>query len=343
MRILITGGCGLVGAPVSERFVRLGWDTRVIGLERECALPGVDYAQCDIRDVDALAGQVAGCDAIVHLAAIPSTRTQPNETLFDINVAGAFNVFEAAARAGVKRVVQASSINAIGGYWGNDDRKYAYFPFDEELPLYTTDAYSLSKQLVEEIADYYWRRAGISSVSFRLPAVWNDAAIKGRKLRENLKARVRQLDEFRRLPEGEQHARMAAAREQALALRARQVMEFEALQRGVFEREAPKDDWLFNAWFYDRFNFWTFIHTDDSTQAFERAITAGYRGAHPLFVNSDQNSLEYETEALLSLFWPRVTRRSKALVGAESPVNIARARELIGFEPRVRTILGNSE
>lgn len=343
MRILITGGTGLVGAPVSERFVRLGWDVRVIGAEPECALPGVDYAQCDIRDADSLAQHVAGCDAIVHLAAIPSTRAHPNETLFDINVAGTYNVFEAASRAGVKRIAQASSINAIGGYWGNDDRQYAYFPFDEVLPLHTTDAYSLSKQLVEEIAAYYWRRAGISSVSFRLPAVWNDATIESRNLREELKKRARQLDEFRRLPEGRQQARLAKAQETALALRARQVLEYEALQRGDFEREAPKDDWLFSAWFYDRFNFWTFIHTDDSTQAFERAISADYQGAHPLFVNSDQNSLQYDTEALLSLFYPQVTRRSKPLIDAESPVNIARARDLIGFEPQVRTILGNSK
>jgi len=342
VRVLITGGTGLVGRPISERFVRMGWDARVIGAETEFALPGVAYTQCDIRDVDALAEQVAGCDAIVHLAAIPSTRTHRNETLFNINVAGTYNVFEAASRAGVKRIAQASSINAIGGYWGNDDRQYDYFPFDEDLPLYTTDAYSLSKQLVEEIAAYYWRRAGISSVSFRLPAVWSDATIESRNLRDHLRGRVRQLDEFRRLPVERQQARLARAREQALALRARQVMEYDALQRGVFEREAPKGDWVFDAWFYDRFNFWTFIHTEDSTQAFERALTADYRGAHPLFVNSDQNSLAYETETLLSLFFPRVTRRSKPLIGAESPVNIARARDLIGFEPQVRTILGYS-
>ncbi len=339
MRILITGGTGLVGTPISERFVSLGWDVRVIGAEADCALRGVDYAQCDIRDADSLAEQVEGCDAIVHLAAIPSTRTHPNETLFDINVAGTYKVFEAASRAGIKRLVQASSINAIGGFWGNDDRQYAYFPFDEELPLYTTDAYSLSKQLVEEVADYYWRRDGISSVSFRLPAVWNDDTIESRNMRQELKERVRQLDAFRSLPVEERQVRLAVAQEQALALRARHVMEYEALQRGIFEREAPKNDWLFSAWFYDRFNFWTFIHTDDSTQAFEKAITAEYQGAHPLFVNSDQNSLLYETEALLSLFYPDVTSRAKPIIGAESPVNIARARELIGFEPRVRTIL----
>ena len=134
MRILITGGAGLVGSPISERFVSLGWDVRVIGIDSDCPIKGVQYSQCDILDVAALARHVEGCDAIVHLAAIPTTRTHPNETLFDINVTGTYNVFEAASRAGVKRIAQASSINAIGGYWGCDDRRYDYFPLDEDLP-----------------------------------------------------------------------------------------------------------------------------------------------------------------------------------------------------------------
>ena len=338
MRILITGGAGLVGSPISERFVNLGWEVRVIGIESDCPIEGVQYTQCDILDVAALASQVEGCDAIIHLAAIPSTRTHPNETLFNIDVAGTYNVFEAASRAGVKRIAQASSINAIGGYWGCDDRQFAYFPFDEDLPQYTTDAYSFSKQMVEVIAAYYWRRAGISSVSFRLPGVWSDAVIESRNLRLTLPERARQLDEFRRLPVTTQQERMAAARENTLALRARHVMEFEAVQDGVFPREAPTDDWLFSACFFDRFDYWTFIHTDDSTQAFEKAVTADFEGAHPLFVNSDQNYLDYDTEALLSLFYPEVSRRKKPILGSESPVSIERAQQLIGFEPSVRSI-----
>ncbi len=338
MRILITGGAGLVGSPISERFVNLGWDVRVIGIESDCPIEGVQYTQCDILNVAALASQVEGCDAIIHLAAIPSTRTHPNETLFNINVAGTYNVFEAASRAGVKRIAQASSINAIGGYWGCDDRLYDYFPLDEDLPLHTTDAYSFSKQLVEEIAAYYWRRAGISSISFRLPAVWSDTLIESRKLREHLPERVRQLDQFRRLPTEARQERMAVARANALALRARHVMEYDAVQRGEFQREAPTDDWLFSAWFFDRFNFWAFIHTDDSTQAFEKAITADFEGAHPLFANSDRNYLDYDTEALLSLFYPEVSRRKKPILGSESPVTIKRAQQLIGFEPSARSI-----
>ena len=339
MRVLITGGAGHVGSPISRKFADKGWEVRVIGIDPDCALPGVSYSQCDILDFEALLVQVEGCAAIVHLAAIPSTRTHPNATLFDINVAGTYNVFEAAARAGVKRIAQASSINALGGYWGCDDRQYDYFPLDEAHPLHTTDAYSFSKQLVEEIAAYYWRRSQISSVSFRLPAVWSEELIQDGSLRDGLARRRQQLDDFRRLPPAERRARLAAARRKALALRARHIMEFDAMLSGAFERDMPADDWLFDSYFFDRFNYWTFIHTDDSTAAFERGLTADFEGAHALFVNSDRNSLAYDSEALLSLFFPTVSCRRRKLVGAESLVSIEGARRLLGFEPRVRSIL----
>ena len=298
---------------------------------------GVHYAHCDILDFAALSKQVEGCDAIVHLAAIPSTWTHPNPTVFEVNVAGSYNVFEAAECAGVKRIAQASSINAFGGYWGCDDRQFDYFPLDEIHPLHTTDAYSLSKQLVEEIATYYQRRSGINSVSFRLPAVWSDANIEEQNLRAKYAAMRAHVDDFRRRPPAQQQERLAAAQKKTLELRARRVQEYDAVQAGVFDRE-DLDDWLLRAYFFDRFNYWTFIHTDDSTQAFEKAITADFKGAHALFVNSDRNYLNYEAEALLSLFFPQVRRRSKTLCGAEALVNIERVRELIGFEPTVRSI-----
>ncbi len=338
MRVLITGGAGLVGAPISRRFVELGWDVRVIGVDADCDLPGLSYAQCDIRDVDSLAPHVAGCDAIVHLAAIPSTRTHSNAELYAINVAGTFNVFDAAAHAGVKRIAQASSINAIGGFWGCDDRRYEYFPLDEAHPLHTTDAYSFSKQQVEDIAAYFYRRDGISSVSFRLPAVLNDEAIARRKLPENAVRQRQQLEDFLQCPTSQQQASLQGARERANALRAKRPMELASLQAGIYDREAPQDDWLFDAMFYWRFNFWTFIHTDDSTAAFELALTSDLAGAHPLFVNSDRNSLGVETETLLRLFYPEVTERARLIGGTESPVSIEMAQALLGFSPTVREL-----
>jgi len=338
MRVLITGGAGHVGKPICKKFLRNGWDVRVIDLAPDPQIEGLSYAHCDIRDFAALSRQVEGCDAIVHLAAIPSTMTHPDATLFSINVAGTYNVFEAAERAGVKRIAQASSINAFGGYWGCDDRQFDYFPLDEDHPLHTTDAYSFSKQLVEEIAAYYQRRSGIDSVSFRLPAVWSDATIAKGNLRESLAQRRQLLDDFLGTPSTEQEERLAHARARALDLRARRVQEYDAVRAGAFDRDAI-DDWLLRAYFFDRFNYWAFIHTDDSTQAFEKALTADFQGAHVLFVNSDLNYLNYNSEALLSIFFPDVSRRSKAIGGADALVNIDRARDLIGFEPTVRSLI----
>lgn len=337
MRVLVTGGAGHVGKPICERFARNGWDVHVIDLAPDPRIEGVSYAHCDIRDFAALSRQVEGCDAIVHLAAIPSTMTHPDPTLFSINVAGSYNVFEAAERAGVKRVAQASSINAFGCYWGCDDRQHNYFPLDEEHPLHTTDVYSFSKQQVEEIAAYYQRRSGIDSVSFRLPAVWSDERIDRQKLRESLARRRQLMKDFLESPSTEQRARLAEARAHALELRARRVQEYESISAGKFDRAAI-EDWLLSAYFYDRFTYWAFIHTDDSTQAFEKAITADLQGAHALFVNSDLNFLNFDSEALLSLFFPDVSRRAKAIHGDAALVSIDRAREVIGFEPTVRSL-----
>ena len=338
MRVLITGGAGLVGKPVSEKFVSKGWDVRVIGIEPDCDIGGVAYTQCDILDFAALSKHVEGCDAVVHLAAIASTPLQPNDVIFNVNVSGTYNLFEAAERAGVKRIAQASSINALGGYWGCDDRQYDYFPLDEAHPLHTTDAYSLSKQLVEEIAAYYHRRSGIDSVSFRFPAVWSDEVIAARNLREGLQEKREAIDVFRKLPKDHQHRQLAVAREETLKLRARHIMEYEAAQSGEFDREAPKDNLLFASYFFDRFNYWAFVHTDDSTQAFERALTVDFTGAHPLFVNSDRNDLDYDSEALLSIFFADVYDRSKTISGAQTLVSYDRARDLLGYEPTVHVV-----
>ena len=169
MRVLVTGGAGHVGKPICQRFAGLGWEVHIVDLAPDPLIDGVSYTRCDLLDFAALAAEVAGCDAIVHLAAIPSTMSHPNPDLFKINVAGTYNVFEAAERAGVKRIAQASSINAFGGYWGCDDRQYDYFPLDEDHRLHTTDAYSFSKQLVEEIAAYYWPAAALAASRFVFP------------------------------------------------------------------------------------------------------------------------------------------------------------------------------
>jgi nucleoside-diphosphate-sugar epimerase len=84
---------------------------------------------------------------------------------------------------------------------------------------------------------------------------------------------------------------------------------------------------------FGRSNFWTSIDARDSAQAIEKALLADYQGSHPLFVNDSHNTNGLDSELLLGLFFPEVTRRAKPLSGSETLVSIDRARALLGFEP----------
>src|SRR4051794_39173964 len=105
MKVLITGGAGLIGKATAERLVSKGWDVRAVGLETGVEIPGAEYVTCDILDYDALREQMRGCDAVIHLAAIPTPKLAPAVNVFEVNVSGTFKVFEAAASLGIRRVV----------------------------------------------------------------------------------------------------------------------------------------------------------------------------------------------------------------------------------------------
>lgn len=336
MRVLITGGQGRVGTPVSQKFLANGWDVHVISVEPESNIDGVTYAQCDILDYGAVRNEIEGCDAVVHLAAIPSPRSHPAPEMFNVNVSGTYNVYEAAAQAGIKRVVQASSINALGCFWGDDDRQFEYFPIDEDHPNYTTDGYSFSKELVENIAAYYWRRDGISGASFRFPAVWTPDMVTMGKISERFATKRQFIEDLLTLPKAERDQQLAKARATMIESRSNRILEYAASQSGLSEKHTFADDPLWVAFMHDSYNLWAYIHTEDSTQAIEKAITGDYDGSHPLFVNSDRNSHNIDSELLLELFFPDVTARSKPIQGADTLVSYDKARDLLGYEPQWR-------
>ncbi len=73
MKVLVTGANGLIGAVTVSYLLERGYEVRAVDLTEETKLNDVEYADCDIRDYDAVRKQVRGCDAVVHLAALPST------------------------------------------------------------------------------------------------------------------------------------------------------------------------------------------------------------------------------------------------------------------------------
>jgi nucleoside-diphosphate-sugar epimerase len=332
MRVLITGGAGHIGKATTERLVQNGWDVRVIGIESGIEIEGAENIQCDILNYDDVLNRMRGCEAVIHLAAIRSPIMAPGHELFQVNVAGTFNVFEAAAATGIRRVVQASSINALGCFYGTGDIKAEYFPIDEEHPSFTTDPYSFSKQVVEDIGDYYWRREGISSVALRLPGVY----LRGYTLTDGYHQRREMgrklLDELASQTESEQQARIAEARQRALEYRSQRPFEFNPAHPEMAWPNVP-DDPLFRAYAIDRFNLWAFVDQRDAAQSLEKGLTADYEGAHALFINDHLNSLGYDSRTLVRLFFPEISETQNYLSGAASLVSIEKARTLIGFEP----------
>ena len=319
MKVLVTGGTGAVGCSAVARLIGNGHEVTVIGRRPDMEVDGGTYQVCDINDYASLREQVKGMEGIVHLAALPHPFAGSDEDIFQINCAGTFNVYQAAAEEGIKRVVSASSINAFGYNFGLEAFPLRYFPIDEQHPGVTTDPYSFSKQIMEEIGAYFWRREGISTVLLRLPFV----AGTGRG--EGMIAQIREsYGELMALSEEERQERV---QETLAAIAARRQA------RRNRERPAGRPNRDEMRRLFGITDFWAIIHAEDSAQAIEKGLLADFAGSHPLYVNHDRNVTGVESEQLVRLFYPEVQERKRPLVGDESLVSIQRARELIGFEP----------
>lgn len=177
MKIAVTGGSGGIGRAITDLALAQGHS--IVSIDRvvpAITVPGVAYIQADTVDYDALVAAFAGCDAMIHMAAIPHPMADPNHIVHNNNVVGSYNALRAAVENGIVRICQASSVNAIGQAYSRNPR-YDYFPIDEDHPNYAEDPYSLSKWICEQQADAFARRyEGISIASMRFHWVLPDRA-----------------------------------------------------------------------------------------------------------------------------------------------------------------------
>jgi uronate dehydrogenase len=146
--VLLTGAAGRIGSELSARLPELGWTVR-----------GFDRAEGDITVPVDLDRYLPGADAVVHLAGEPGE--QPWPQIRDANIEGTYQVFDAARRAGVRRVVFASS-NHAAGFW----------PIDAELPadvaVRPDTLYGVSKAFGEALGRYYVDRYGLQVACLRI-------------------------------------------------------------------------------------------------------------------------------------------------------------------------------
>ncbi len=126
---------------------------------------GVTWFVGDSRDEALLARALAGADALIHLAAIPTPLLGTPREVFATNTQATFVALEAAGVAGVARVAIASSISLLGLPYGRKGLAPLYAPVDERHPNIGTDPYALSKEVDEATAAMMHRRHGYQVVA----------------------------------------------------------------------------------------------------------------------------------------------------------------------------------
>lgn len=175
MKIAVTGSSGKVGHAAVRALKAAGH--RVTCLDIAPA-DGQRTVSVDCADFGAVMGALSGVDtvsgvpdAVLHLAGIPSPGPAPDHRIFENNTAATYNVFSAAQRLGIARVVWASSETILGLPF---DEPPVAAPLDEDTPDRPNWSYALSKQLGEVMADQFVRwQPDLSIVSLRFSNVYD--------------------------------------------------------------------------------------------------------------------------------------------------------------------------
>ena len=172
--VLITGMSGLIGGVLREH---LQGRFALRALNRR-ALPGVPCVTADVGDLEAIRPAFDGIDAVVHLAAF-ARPSESWETILNDNIVGTYNVFEAARRAGVRRIVYASSGMATAG-WENvmpyralvegryEAAPAAWDKVTHESAVWPRGLYGCSKVFGEALARHFTDTTELSILCLRI-------------------------------------------------------------------------------------------------------------------------------------------------------------------------------
>ncbi len=175
--IAVTGVAGLLGRAVVAELVAAGFRVRGIDLVAPAAGSALarDHVTTDLTDYAAARAALAGCAAVVQLAAVPSPASGPPAEVWRINTTIAGNILTAAKECGIGDVVIASSQSALGLPYARSVVAPLYLPVDEDHPLRPSDTYSASKVALEQLAEALCREGGLDACCLRYPVIWNPA------------------------------------------------------------------------------------------------------------------------------------------------------------------------
>jgi nucleoside-diphosphate-sugar epimerase len=162
-KVVITGGSGKTGNWVVKEFIAHGYEVLSVDMNFP-ENPLCKAVKVDLKNLGQVYNVLGGADAVVHLAAVPRPSGYTSDYVFENNVMSTYNILEAAAGLGIKKVVLASSESSYGYMYKGP----SYVPVDEDHPQLPTDSYGLSKILNEETAKMFNRKTEMQIVSLRI-------------------------------------------------------------------------------------------------------------------------------------------------------------------------------
>ena len=160
-KLVLTGAGGRLGSylrePLSkmcDELVSTDWVEDI-----DTLYPGESYVKADLGSLEQMEAVLEDADMVVHFGAIGDEAAW--DAILHSNIIGAYNVWEAAARTGLRRVVYASSIHAVGMYPKTQR-------IDTEVPHRPDTYYGLAKCFAEDLGSLYWDKKGMESVHLRI-------------------------------------------------------------------------------------------------------------------------------------------------------------------------------
>ena len=304
MKVLVTGGSGIVGHYVIDELYKLGHEVinadkfrmtsnlshsgttgRLASAEaavklRENWPENPTFFEVEISDYGQVISAMDGCDAVISLASRPSAANYVEEDVVRTNTMSMWNVCRAAEQLKVGRVALGSSYNAVGAMgtaarWEPREVKPPeYFPLDQNVYTRSEDPYSIAKWLGEEIGEAFSRRSPWMAIaSMRFNGMWDDGY-------------------FRHL-----------------------------------QANPITDPWIRCQ------GFWTYLHIRDAARACVESVTnENWNGHHRFFLNAKDTMLNIPTMEAIKTVYPDVPLKQE-FEGFDAPISVQHAKDVIGWEP----------
>lgn len=157
-KVLMTGAAGRIGSFLTVHLVDR-YDFVLSDITPPAEPHGFPFAEANITDLEAMKKLCQGVDTVLYLAADPRMEA-PWDSLLPNNLVGAYTIFQAAHEAGCRRVIFASSVNAVFGY-------PAEVQVHTNMPVRPLNLYGASKAWGEAVACFYADQRNLSAVCLR--------------------------------------------------------------------------------------------------------------------------------------------------------------------------------